>query len=83
MIKAAHLFMKNVRLHACQIYTYLLLHDIWVSIPLNRQSTEPTYLNFQDMTFEQSDKIKYLGVTLDINLNSKPHVKKLKAKNFI
>ena len=63
MIKAAHVIMKNVRLHACQ-------------------STEPPYLNFQDMTFEQSDKIKYLGVTLDKNLNFKPHVKKLKTKTL-
>ena len=34
------------------------------------------------MTFEQSDKIKYLGVTLDIKLNFKPHVKKLKTKTL-
>ena len=35
-----------------------------------------------DMTFKQSDKIKYLGMTLNKNLNSKPHVKKLKQKLY-
>ena len=34
------------------------------------------------MTFEQSNKIKHLGVTLDINLNFKPYVKKLKTKTL-
>ena len=34
------------------------------------------------MAFKQSDKIKYLGVTLDKNLNFKPHVKKLKQKLY-
>ena len=30
-----------------------------------------------DMIFKQSDKIKYLGMTLNKNLNFKPYVKKL------
>ena len=46
------------------------------------KGTKPPNLNFQGMAFKQSDKIKYLGVTLDKNLNFKPHVKKLKQKLY-
>ena len=41
------------------------------------KGTKPPNLNFLVMTFKQSDKIKYLGVTLDKHLNFKPLVKKL------
>ena len=44
--------------------------------------TEHPNLNDHGMTFKQPDKIKYLGMTLNKNLNFKPHVKKLKQKLY-
>ena len=46
------------------------------------KGTKPPNLNFHGMTFKQSDKIKYLGVILDKNLNFKPHIKKIKQKLY-
>ena len=34
------------------------------------KGTKPPNLNFQGMTFKESDKIKYSGMTLD----KKPHI---------
>ena len=39
--------------------------------------TEHPNLNYHGMIFKQSDKIKYLGMTLNKSLNFKPYVKKL------
>ena len=47
------------------------------------KGTKLPNLNFQGMSFKQSDNIKYLGMTLDKNINFKPHVKKLKQTPII
>ena len=39
-------------------------------------------LNFKNMSFKQSEKIKYLGVLLDNKLNFKCHIKKVKQKLY-
>ena len=39
-------------------------------------------LNFKNLSFKQSDKIKYLGVILDDKLCFKPHIKKVKQKLY-
>ena len=47
------------------------------------KGTKLPNLNFQGMSFKQSDNIKYLGMTSEKNINFKPHVKKLKQKPII
>ena len=39
-------------------------------------------LNSGNMSFKQSEKIRYLGVNLDKKLNFKPHIKKLIQKLY-
>ena len=48
----------------------------------NNQNTKPPDLKFNNLTFKQSNKIKYLGVILDNQLNFKPHTSKIKQKLY-
>ena len=47
---------------------------------ISKDKEMPPNLSFQNQSFKQVDKIKYLGVVLDNNLNFKRHVSKLKPK---
>ena len=49
---------------------------------ISKDIEKPPNLNFQNQSFKQVDKIKYLGVFLDKNLNFKRHVVKCN-KNYI
>ena len=49
---------------------------------VSKSKDEAPHLKFQAIAFKQSDKIKYLGVILDKNLNFKPHIKKMKQKLY-
>ena len=49
---------------------------------VSKSKDEAPHLKFRAIAFKQSDKIKYLGVILDKNLNFKPHIKKMKQKLY-
>ena len=46
------------------------------------QSTDTPKIRFKSVEFKQSSKIKYVGVLLDVILNFKPQVKKVKQKLY-
>ena len=48
----------------------------------NTSNIKAPDLKFDNLTFKQSSKIKYLGVILDCQLNFKPHTKKIKQKLY-
>ena len=49
---------------------------------ISKDIEKPPNLNFQNQSFKQVDKIKYLGVFLDKNLNFKRHGSKMKQKLY-